>query len=213
MIDLHRLGAFCVMSLLLSAIPGPSVLFVVGRALAHGRRAALASVLGNALGGYVLVIAVAMGVGSVVARSALAFSMIKIAGAGYLVFLGVKALRGSRSPSPEPGAARTIARGRLRQTWEGFTVGMTNPKSIVFLTAVLPQFVDRSAGHVVGQILLLGFAGALLQLASDSVWGLTASTARIWFGRSQRRMSLISGAGGMAMIGLGVTVAVTGRAD
>ncbi|MER7485607.1 LysE family translocator [Streptomyces sp. NPDC126497] len=213
MIGLHQLAAFCSMSLLLSAIPGPSVLFVVGRALAHGRRAALASVLGNALGGYALVVAVAFGVGNVVARSALAFGVIKIAGAAYLVFLGVQALRHSRTPAPEPGAARAVARGTLRQTWEGFTVGVTNPKSIVFLTAVLPQFVDRDAGHVVGQILLLGLAGALLQLASDSVWGLAASAARSWFGRSPRRMSLVGGAGGMAMIGLGVTVAATGRAD
>ena len=90
---------------------------------------------------------------------------------------------------------------------------VTNPKSIVFLTAVLPQFVDRGAGHVVGQMLLIGLAGALLQLTSDSVWGLTASAARTWFGRSPRRMSLMSGAGGTAMIGLGVTVAVTGRTD
>ncbi|GIH14921.1 hypothetical protein Raf01_30930 [Rugosimonospora africana] len=91
-------------------------------------------------------------------------------------------------------------------------MGVTNPKSIVFLMAVLPQFVDQSAGHVVVQMLLFGLAGALLQLASDSVWGLTASAARAWFGRSPRRMSLVRGTGGMAMIGLGVTVAVTGQA-
>jgi threonine/homoserine/homoserine lactone efflux protein len=210
MIDLHRLAAFCAMSMVLSVVPGPSVLFVVGRALALGRRAALASVLGNALGGYALVIAVALGMGTVVARSVLLFNVIKIAGAAYLVYLGVKAIRSRRTTVPVPGAARAGTRGG-RQVWEGFTVGVANPKSIVFLMAVLPQFVEPSAGHVVVQMLLLGLAGALLQLASDSVWGLMASSARAWFGRFPRRMSLVRGTGGMTMIGLGVTVAVTGR--
>ncbi|GLY70688.1 LysE family translocator [Amycolatopsis taiwanensis] len=213
MVDLHQLAAFCAMSLLLSAIPGPSVLFVIGRALAHGRRAALASVLGNAMGGYLLVVGVALGVGAVVERSVLLFNLIKLAGAAYLVFLGVKALWaswGSRSgatgtqPTP-PAAGRSV--------WQGFTVGVTNPKSIIFLTAVLPQFVDREAGHVIAQMLLLGLAGAVLQLVSDGTWGLAASAARTWLGRSPRRMSVLGGTGGLAMIGLGATVALTGRAD
>jgi threonine/homoserine/homoserine lactone efflux protein len=207
-VDLHRLIAFCAMSLLLSAVPGPSVLFVVGRALAHGRRAALSSALGNALGGYVLVIAVALGLGTAVAQSALVFTAVKLAGAAYLVFLGVQALR---APSPElTGAQPVPGRRRVR---EGVLVGVSNPKSVVFLMAVLPHFVDREAGHVVVQMLVLGLAGALLQLASDSTWGLTASAARTWFGRSPRRITHLTRAGGATMIGLGVTVAVTGRAD
>ncbi|OEU91623.1 lysine transporter LysE [Streptomyces abyssalis] len=223
MVDLHRLAAFCAMSLLLSAVPGPSVLFVVGRALAHGRRAALASVTGNAVGGYVLVVAVALGLGSVVSRSAFLFGAVKIVGAAYLILLGVRAVRGSRSTlregtargraAPTRTAPETAAPGGLRQGWEGFTVGVTNPKSIVFLMAVLPQFVDRAAGHVVVQMLLLGMAGALLQLASDSMWGLAASAARDWLARSPRRASLLGATGGIGMIGLGVTVAVTGRAE
>ncbi|MDG4859564.1 LysE family translocator [Streptomyces sp. T-3] len=213
MIDPHQLAAFCAMSLLLSAIPGPSVLFVVGRALAYGRRAALASVLGNALGGYVLVVAVALGVGAVVERSVLLFTVIKLAGAAYLVFLGVKAIRAgwaSRSESPIPAPAPAVGG---RSVWAGFTVGVSNPKSIVFLTAVLPQFVDRDAGHVVAQMLLLGLAGAVLALVSDGIWGPAASAARTWLGRSPRRMAAMGGTGGLAMIGLGATVAVSGRAD
>jgi threonine/homoserine/homoserine lactone efflux protein len=218
MVDFHRLLAFCAMSLLLSAVPGPSVLFVIGRALAHGRRTALASVLGNALGGYVLVIAVAMGVGSVVERSVLLFNMIKLAGAAYLVLLGVKALRSSwkdraittTTSGFAPGGDGGGGGGSVRA---GFVVGVTNPKSVIFLTAVLPQFVDPEAGHAGVQMLILGLAGALLQLVSDGIWGLTASTARAWLGRSPRRMSLIGGTGGLAMIGLGASVAVTGRAD
>lgn len=196
------------MSLLLSAIPGPSVLFVVGRALAHGRRAALSSALGNALGGYVLVIAVAFGLGTVVAQSAPVFLAVKLTGAAYLIYLGVQAMRAS---GPEIGAAHPVP--RPRRVWEGLLVGISNPKSIVFLMAVLPQFVDREAGDVVAQMLVLGLAGALLQLASDGTWGLTASAARTWFGRSPRRITHLTRTGGAAMIGLGVTAAVTGRPD
>ncbi|OKK16271.1 lysine transporter LysE [Streptomyces sp. CB00455] len=213
MVDLHQLAAFCAMSLLLSAIPGPSVLFVIGRALTYGRRAALASVLGNALGGYVLVIAVALGVGAVVERSVLLFNAVKLAGAAYLVFLGVKALRagwGSRSQTAMPEALPGAGGRSVRA---GFTVGVTNPKSIVFLTAVLPQFVDREAGQVVTQMLLLGLAGAVLAVISDGVWGLAASAARTWLCRSSRGMSVLGGTGGLAMIGLGAAVALTGRAD
>lgn len=214
MVDLHRLTAFCALSLLLSATPGPSVLFAVGRALAHGRRAALASVAGNAAGGYLLVVAVASGLGSLVARSAFLFGLIKLAGAAYLVLLGVRAVRGSRRTRWESGVPEAPAyRGGLREGWDGFLVGVTNPKSIVFLMAVLPQFVDRAAGHVVLQMLLLGLAGALLQLASDGVWGLSASAARDWFARSPRRAALLGAGGGLGMITLGVTVAATGRAD
>ncbi|TWF93413.1 LysE family translocator [Saccharopolyspora dendranthemae] len=208
MVDLHALIAFCAMSLLLSAIPGPSVLFVVGRALAHGRRAALSSALGNALGGYFLVIAVALGLGTVVAHSALAFTAIKLAGAAYLIFLGVQAMR---APAPDLGDPQPVPGSQ--RIWEGVLVGISNPKSIVFLMAVLPQFVDREAGGVIAQMLVLGLAGALLQLASDGVWGLMASAARGWFGRSPRRITQLTRTGGASMIGLGVTVAVTGRAD
>lgn len=92
-------------------------------------------------------------------------------------------------------------------------MGVANPKTIVFFAAVLPQFVDRGQGHVVAQMLLLGLVFNAIALASDSVWGLTAATARTWFARSPRRLSLIGGAGGLTMIGLGIGVAATGRTD
>lgn len=211
MVPTDRLLTFAAMSLLLIVIPGPSVLFVVGRALAQGRRAALITVVGNTLGAYALVVAVALGIGTVVERSAVVFTALKLVGAAYLVYLGVKALR-------ERGALATLdaggaPRGGLRTLWEGFAVGVANPKTIVFFAAVLPQFVDRAQGHVVGQMLLLGLVFNVIAVLCDSVWGLAAATARDWFARSPRRLSLVGGAGGMAMIGLGVTVAVTGRKD
>ncbi|WP_406717000.1 LysE family translocator [Streptomyces althioticus] len=215
MVDAHHLLAFCTMSLLLSAVPGPSVLFVVGRALAHGRATALASVLGNALGGYVLVVAVALGVGSLVERSAVLFHTIKLLGAAYLIVLGVRAVHANwrgRDVAGRPVDAKGDD-GTAGSVRAGFWVGVTNPKSVVFLTAVLPQFVDREAGHATAQMLVLGLAGALLQLLSDGIWGLGAATARDWLGRSPRRTAAIGGTGGLAMIGLGASVAFTGRAE
>ncbi|WP_432048096.1 LysE family translocator [Streptomyces asiaticus] len=212
MVSIDRLLAFAAMSFLLIVIPGPSVLFVVGRALAQGRRAALTTVVGNTLGAYTLVVAVALGVGSVVERSVLVFTALKLVGAAYLVYLGGKAVRQRRSLQ----AAFTgdgPAHGGLRTLWEGFAVGVANPKTIVFFAAVLPQFVDREQGHVVPQMLLLGLVFNAIAVISDSVWGLAAATARTWFARSPRRLAMVGGVGGLSMIGLGVTVAATGRAD
>ncbi|MEU2062650.1 LysE family translocator [Streptomyces sp. NPDC013455] len=212
MVSSDRLAAFALLSFLLILVPGPSVLFVIGRALAHGRRAALTTVVGNTLGAYLLVVAVAFGIGPVVERSVLLFTALKLAGAGYLVYLGAKAWRqrGSlRAAAGESGPAH----GGLRTLGEGFAVGVANPKTMVFFAAVLPQFVDREQGHVPVQMLLLGLVFNAIAVVSDSVWGLAASAARDWFARSPRRLAAVGGAGGLTMIGLGVTVAATGRTD
>ncbi|MEU9607339.1 LysE family translocator [Streptomyces sp. NPDC048057] len=218
MVSADRLLAFAVMSFLLIVVPGPSVLFVIGRALAQGRRAALTSVIGNTAGAYALIVAVALGVGSLVERSVLLFTVLKLAGAAYLVYLGVKAWQGrgqlrAATEADGQGAGGDTAHGGRRVFWEGFLVGVSNPKTIVFFAAVLPQFVDRGRGDVVLQMLVLGLVFNVIALVSDSVWGLGAATARSWFARSPERLSLVGGVGGLAMIGLGVTVAVTGRKD
>ncbi|MFD8979941.1 LysE family translocator [Streptomyces sp. NPDC059564] len=213
MVSTDRLLAFAAMSALLIVIPGPSVLFVIGRALAQGRRAALTTVAGNTLGAYVLVVAVALGVGAVVERSVLVFTTLKLIGAAYLVYLGVKAFRQRGSPREAFDGDAPVAHGSVRTLAEGFAVGVANPKTIVFFAAVLPQFVDRVAGHVTLQMLELGLVFNLIAIVSDSAWGLVAATTRGWFARSPRRLSMVGGTGGLAMIGLGVTVAVTGRKD
>ncbi|MFB7949937.1 LysE family translocator [Kitasatospora phosalacinea] len=212
MVSADRLLAFAAVSFLLIVVPGPSVLFVIGRALAQGRRAALTTVAGNSTGAYALVVAVAFGVGAVVERSILLFTLLKLAGAAYLVFLGVKAWRERGSLRAAIGGSGA-ARGGLRTFGEGFAVGVTNPKTIVFFAAVLPQFVDRGRGHVTEQMLLLGLVFNVIAVVSDMAWGLVAATAREWFARSPQRLSLVGGVGGLAMIGLGVTVAATGRKD
>ncbi|MFD3911348.1 LysE family translocator [Streptomyces sp. NPDC058603] len=217
MVSTDRFLAFAAMSLLVIVIPGPSVLFVIGRALAHGRRTAMATVLGNVIGSYALVVAVALGIGALVERSVTVFLAVKLAGAAYLVFLGVQAFRHRKDMRASAMAAPAgPARGDLRTVGDGFVVGITNPKGVVFFAAVLPQFVDHSAGRLPVQMLLLGLVPIAIGLVTDTLWGLGAAAARTWFARSERRLAAVGGAGGAggcAMIGLGVTVAVTGRAD
>jgi threonine/homoserine/homoserine lactone efflux protein len=207
MVPFTNLLAFALASLVLIAIPGPSVLFVIGRSLALGRKGGLLSVLGNALGMVPQIIAVAMGVGIVLAQSIVLFTIIKFAGAAYLVYLGIQAIRhrGGRSTAgPVPPSST------WRMLWEGFLVGATNPKSIVFFVAVLPQFVDYAAGDIPLQLASLGAVFLVIALASDSIWALAAGTARHWFARSPKRVSTLSTAGGVMMIGLGGTLALTG---
>jgi len=208
MVPAANLLAFALAALILIAMPGPSVLFVIGRTLALGRKGGLLSVLGNAAGELVQVAAVALGVGVVLAQSLLLFSVVKFAGAAYLVYLGIQAIRHrGRGPTAANPANPSSTARVLR---EGFIVGATNPKSIVFFVAVLPQFVDYSAGAIPVQLATLGGVFLLIALVSDSGWALVAGTARHWFARSPRRIAGLSTTGGVMMIGLGGTLALTG---
>jgi threonine/homoserine/homoserine lactone efflux protein len=204
------LVGYALASFVLIVIPGPSVLFVVGRALAYGRRTALAAVCGNAAGNYAVAACVAVGIGTLVERSAAVFVVVKLAGALYLVWLGIQAFR-RRGTLAGVFSAPASPRSDKRAAREGFVVGLTNPKALILFGAVLPQFVDRAAGHVPVQMLLLSLVSIAIGLVSDSSWAVTASAVRAWFARSPRRFELVGGAGGLAMIAVGVTVAVTGR--
>jgi len=203
---------FAVTCLIVIAIPGPSVLFVIGRALAHGRRTALASVAGNVAGVQVVAISVALGIGTLVQRSDLVFTVVKLAGAGYLVWLGIKAIRHRRSLADAMLVA-AAPRSGWRAAAEGFTVGVANPKAYVLFAAVLPQFANQAAGHVPLQLLLLSLVSLPIGLISDGTWGLAASGVRSWFARSPRRLELVGGLGGLAIVSLGVALALTGRKD
>jgi threonine/homoserine/homoserine lactone efflux protein len=208
-----RLLTFLVTALVLILIPGPSVLFTIGRALTIGRRGALLSVAGNATGSYLQVVAVALGIGALVERSSEVYTTIKFVGAAYLIYLGVQAFRHRRAFSDAIAATMPAMRSRRRQYLDGVLVGVSNPKTIVFFTVAMPQFTDRAAGHLPAQLLLLGALFPLIALVCDSAWALTAATARAWFADSPKRLAAVGGAGGLAIVGLGVTVAVSGRKD
>ncbi len=205
----HSLLAFVIASILFIQVPGPSLLFTIGRALTVGRSDALLSVVGNALGLLVQVLALAVGLGAVVAASAHAFTVLKLIGAAYVVYLGVQAIRhrkDARLALDEAfPASRTHGWGSVRT---GLIVGMTNPKTIVFFAAFLPQFVDGSK-PAAPQLLLLGSLFAVLAAASDSCWALASAKAKTWFARKPERLDRLGATGGLMMIGLGATLATT----
>lgn len=214
MVSPSQLAAFAALTFVMVVVPGPSVLFTVSRALTVGRRDALLTVVGNATGVYLQVVGVAFGLGVIIERSSVAFSVVKLLGAGYLVYLGVQAIRRRRALSDALNAeVRTGPGSTLAVLRDGFVVGFCNPKSIVFLAAVLPQFVSQGAGPVPLQVLLLGLVLPLIALISDSAWALAAGIARAWFARSPQRLALVGGTGGVMMIGLGAGLAITGRRD
>jgi threonine/homoserine/homoserine lactone efflux protein len=207
-----HLLAFTVTAFVIILIPGPSVLFTVSRAIALGRLAGVATVAGNTVGAFTQVVAVAFGIGPLIERSIALFTVLKLAGAGYLVFLGVQAIRHRHSLAAalsQQVERKTTARIII----DGFTVGVTNPKVIVFFSAILPQFIDRQAGNVPVQIIVLGAIFAAVALLSDSAWALAAGTVRAWLSSSPRRLALLGGTGGLAMIAIGTRLAFTGRHD
>jgi threonine/homoserine/homoserine lactone efflux protein len=205
----ENLLAFTLAAVVLIVIPGPSVLFTIGRALALGRMGGLLSVLGNALGLLPVVGLVALGVGGVVAQSVVLFTIVKVAGAAYLVYLGIQAIR-HRDRAADQANGAIAPRSAWRQLGEGFVVGITNPKTIAFFVAVLPQFVDLAAGSVPLQMIQLGLVFFGIALISDAVWALIAASARTWFGRSPKRIARLSATGGGLMIGLGGILLFTG---
>ncbi|KRE94274.1 lysine transporter LysE [Nocardioides sp. Soil774] len=196
-------AAFLLASFLFIQVPGPSLLFTIGRALTVGRREALLSVVGNGLGLLAQVALVAVGLGAVVAASATAYTAVKMAGAAYVVWLGVQAIRHRSDARLAMATATPVRRGHPVRI--GFTVGATNPKTIVFFVAFLPQFADPTAS-VALQTMLLGLVFGTMAIASDGAWALAAGSARDWFARRPTRLDALSATGGTMMIGLGATM-------
>ncbi|MBU3061253.1 LysE family translocator [Nocardia sp. NEAU-G5] len=214
MIPSANLLAFLAAATIIIVIPGPGVLFTIGRALTHGKRAALVSVLAHSLGVFAMVVLVAAGLGTLVAASAAALTIIKIGGGLYLIYIGAQAIRerkSLRAALETTVPAQPVSYRRLFR--QGVVVGVTNPKAIIFFSAVLPQFVDRASGSVPLQMLELGLLFLAVALVCDSAWGLLAGTARDWFARSPRRLEAVGGAGGVMIIGLGTSVVVSGTSS
>lgn len=209
-----QLAAFAVASFLFIQVPGPSLLFRIGRALTVGRRDALLSVVGNALGLVAQVVLVAVGLGAVVAASATAFTVLKLAGAAYVAYLGIQAIRhrGDARAALEAADAEQVppARSGLASVRTGFLVGATNPKTIVFFVAFLPQFIDDGA-PAAPQLLLLGVLFGAMAVCSDACWALVAGRARDWFARKPQRLDGLGATGGVMMVGLGAALVATGN--
>ncbi|TML68197.1 MAG: LysE family translocator [Actinobacteria bacterium] len=208
--DPGRLALFVVAALALLVVPGPAVLYVVTRSVHQGRRAGLASVLGIHTGTLVHIAAATAGLSALILSSAVAFTAVKIAGAVYLVALGLWTLFSGHAEADVPvGGER-----RLRRVFaQGIVVNVLNPKTALFFLAFLPQFVDQNAPHPALQIAFLGLLFAGLGLVTDSLWALVAGTAGGLLRGSRRFLRVQRYVAGSVYLGLGVATALAGSKD
>lgn len=208
MIIPSRLPEYIVAAMVIILAPGPSVLFVIARAIAWGRKTAVFTVVGNVTGAFVLSTFVAFGLGPILQRSELAYIAIQWGGGLYLLYLGIDAIRHRKMHAADMTNQGDVAPRITRSIRDGFWVGALNPKGLVFYAAVLPQFIDRERGQVTGQLIILGAIFSLLALISDGTWGLLAGTARQWLATDSNRLEKLRAAGGAIMIILGLSVLV-----
>jgi len=202
------IGLFAVAATLLLLTPGPAVLYIVARSVEQGRIAGLASVFGITTGTLVHVLASTLGLSALLASSTLAFAVVKYAGAGYLIYMGVRRILKRTGTSASPLGLPKRSLGRLYR--DGFIVNLLNPKTALFFLAFLPQFVDPSRGAVPFQIAFLGLLFTLMGLTSDGLYALVAGTAGVWVKRQRRYLDWERYVTGSVFIGLGVTAALAG---
>ena len=192
---------FTLLAIVIIVVPGPGVLFAVGRALVLGTRPALLSVLGNALGVGIQIVVVALGLGVLIQSSPTAFFIIQVLGAGMIGYLGVRAIldrgKGLEDASEKTQSRKTVVR-------QSVVVGLTNAKTLVFFLAALPSFVSVADGNPITQMLILGAIFSVIGIASDSVYAIAAGKARDWLATSARRLATFRGLGGLALTMLGI---------
>ncbi len=198
---------FLLTALGLLLIPGPSVLYVLTRSAAQGKRAGLVSVGGIELGGLTHAIAATLGLSALLLTSALAFSIVKYLGAAYLVYLGIRTLLAGHESSQTPELA---PRSFSRLFTQGFLVQILNPKTALFFYAFLPQFVDPARGAVTGQIFFFGVLFVLLATCTDSLYVLLGSTVGRLLTRNMRLRAGQRYFTGGVYIALGLAAAITG---
>lgn len=199
-----RIWEYFIAAVVIVLAPGPSVLFVIARAIAWGRATAVATVIGNVTGAFTLSVVVAVGLGPILQRSEIAFISVQVLGGLYLIYLGITAIKHSQIHASDMTNQGDIRPSKWRSMREGFWVGALNPKGMVFFAAILPQFVDREAGNITSQLILMGAIFALLALFFDSGWGILAGTIRNWLATELKRLVLMRMTGGVVMIILGL---------
>lgn len=204
-----RLAEYIVAAMVIILAPGPSVLFVIARAISWGRKTAVFTVAGNVTGSFVLSVFVAIGLGPILQRSDLAYTAIQWGGGLYLIYLGIDAIRHRAVHAADMQNQGDDAPSIARSIRDGFWVGSLNPKAIVFYAAVLPQFIDRERGSVTAQLIFLGAIFSTLAFISDGTWGLLAGTARQWLATDATRLEKLRATGGSIMIALGVAVLIS----
>jgi len=199
---------FIVAALVVLVIPGPGVLYIVARSVSHGYRAGLTSVLGLTTGALVHVGAAAAGLSAILLASATAFNVVKILGAGYLIYLGISTLLARRAATSLT-APQALPLRRL--FIDGMLISIFNPKIALFFLAFLPQFVDSTSGAFTTQVLLLGCVYVSLALLTDGTYAMLAGSLRKWITPSTLNGPTLRYVSGTIYLGLGVTAALTGR--
>jgi len=207
MISSAALFAFLATSVVLIAIPGPSVMFIIGRTLADGKRAGLITVIFNSFGHTTWMLAVAFGLGEALKLYPAALEIVKYGGAIYLGYLGVQTFRQRASKAAiETRAATKVSFGKLAK--EGFIVGFSNPKVAVFFMAVLPQFVEPGDNFTL-QFLLLGVLFEIMGITGDAIYALMAGAARNWIFAKTKRLEQITATGGLLIVTLALVLLAT----
>jgi len=201
-----RLAEYIVAAMIIILAPGPSVLFVIARAIAWGRKVAVFTVAGNVTGAFFLSTFVAFGLGPILQNSDIAYIAVQWGGGLYLIYLGFDAIKHRKIHAADMTNQGDREPSALRSMRDGFWVGALNPKGLVFYAAVLPQFIDRDKGQVTSQLILLGAIFSALAFISDGSWGLLAGTARAWLANDSTRLEKLRAAGGNIMIVLGLSV-------
>ena len=204
-----NLSLFIGAALVLLLVPGPAVLYIIARSAEQGRLAGFISDLGIQTATLVHVLAAAIGMSALLAASAVAFGVVKYAGAAYLIWLGIKKIFGSSEAADNGVALVRYSYARLLR--DGFVVNLLNPKAALFFFALLPQFVDVSRGHVPMQVVFLGLLFAALGLMTDGCYALVAGTAGHWLKRSRGYLAFERYISGTLFIGLGLTAAFAGN--
>jgi threonine/homoserine/homoserine lactone efflux protein len=202
--DASTLVLFAAASLALLAIPGPAVIYLVTRSLDQGRTAGIVSMLGVETGTFAYALAAAAGLTGLIAASATAFTVVRYAGAAYLLYLGVRKLLEHEQPQ------EVVVRGRSQLFLKGLLVQLLNPKIAIFFVAFLPQFVQSARGPLALQILVLGTVFTLLAILSDGAYVLLAGAVGAWIRSGRRARSRLAKLSGGVYIGLGVTAALSG---
>ena len=199
-----RLWEYLIATILIILAPGPSVLFTIARAIAWGRLAAIATVIGNAFGMFLVSVLVAFGLGPLLQSSKLFYNAIQWAGGAYLIYLGFAAIAASRVHAQDMQNTSGLKPSFFTSVKNGFWVGVLNPKSIVFFAAILPAFVDQEKNNVTSQLLFLGLVFVTIAFISDSTYGILAGTVRQWLASDLGRLIFMRRFGGIVMIGLGL---------
>jgi threonine/homoserine/homoserine lactone efflux protein len=197
----QNITGFLLLSMVIILVPGPGVLFAIGRALVLGTRAALISVFGNAIGVGSQILIVALGLGVLIQQSPDLFFVIKVVGALMIGYLGLKAIW--QRKKVDVGNASVSPSGK-KVLSESIVVGITNAKTLVFFIAALPSFVDPSGGNPSAQMLTLGALFLIIGVTSDSMYAIAAGKARHWLGGSEKRLANFRGIGGLALMFLGL---------